>query len=215
MGREPKQERAIQTRATILRSAAELFEELGYAGASISKIIDRAGVTQGAMYFHFKSKESLAEAVMNAQSTTIVPRISSQGLQRLVDITMIWSHQLRHDPLLRAGVRLTTEQGTFGVHDATPYSEWAAIMADCLRQSQDRGELLPGIDPEEAAHFVVAACTGMQMYSEAACGRADLAERAVSMWRLLLPAIAVPTVVARISVNPDLYEQSLAQPVSA
>lgn len=208
MGRELKQERAIQTRATILRSAAEVFEESGYAGASINKIIERAGVTQGAMYFHFKSKESLAQAVMNEQPTTIVPNLTTEGLQRLVDITMIWSYQLRHDPLLRAGVRLTTEQGTFGADDATPYSDWAAIMADCLRVSKDRGELMAGVEPAEVADFVVAACTGMQLFSEAACGRADLAERAVGMWRLLLPAIAVPTVVARINVNPNLFEQS-------
>jgi AcrR family transcriptional regulator len=208
MKREPKQERAIQTKATILRAAAEVFDEVGYAGASINKIISRAGVTQGAMYFHFTSKEALAQAVMNAQPTTIVPKLDSEGLQRLVDITMIWALQMRSDPLLRAGVRLTTEQGTFGVHDATPYTDWAAIMVECLRTSQEKGELLPGVDPEEVAHFVVAACTGMQMYSEAVNGRADLADRAVSMWRLMLPAIAVPTVVARTALSPERFRQA-------
>lgn len=208
MERELKQERAVQTRATILRAAAEVFDQLGYAGASVNKIIARAGVTQGAMYFHFKSKEALAQAVMNAQPTTIVPKLASEGLQRLVDITMIWAHQMRSDPLLRAGVRLTTEQGTFGVHDAAPYTDWAAIMAECLQVSQAKGELQPGVDPEEVAHFIVAACTGMQMYSEAVSGRSDLAQRAVNMWRLLLPAIAVPTIVARIAVEPERFVQA-------
>ena len=201
----PKQERAIQTRAAILRAAAEVFDELGYAGASITKILNRAGVTQGAMYFHFKSKEALAEAVMTAQPETIVPKLVSEGLQRLVDITMIWSHQLRADPLIRAGVRLTTEQGTFGVNDATPYTEWAQIMTDCLEVAQAKGELQAGVDPREVADFVVAACTGMQLYSEAVNGREDLAERAVSLWRLLLPGIAVPAVVARTQVRPELF----------
>ncbi|MEY9874278.1 AcrR family transcriptional regulator [Streptacidiphilus sp. MAP12-33] len=204
MEREPKQERAMQTKATILRAAAEVFDECGYAGASISKIISRAGTTQGAMYFHFRSKEALARAVMNAQPSTIVPQLASQGLQRLVDITMVWAMRMRTDPLLRAGVRLTNEQGTFGVRDATPYTEWAEIMAECLRVAQAKGELQPGIDPGEVARFIVAACTGMQMYAEAATGRADLSERAVSMWQLLLPAVAVPTVVSRTVVNPEL-----------
>lgn len=208
MKREPKQERAIQTKATILCAAAEVFDEVGYAGASINKIISRAGVTQGAMYFHFASKEALARAVMNAQPNTIVPKLDTEGLQRLVDITMIWALQMRSDSLLRAGVRLTTEQGTFGAHDATPYTDWAAIMVECLRTSQEKGELLPGVDPEEVAHFIVAACTGMQMYSEAVNGRVDLADRAVSMWRLMLPAIAVPTVVARTSVSPERFRQA-------
>jgi AcrR family transcriptional regulator len=202
---EPKQERAVQTRAAILRAAAEVFDEFGYAGASISKIISRAGVTQGAMYFHFRSKEALAQAVMNAQPESIVPRLDSEGLQRLVDITMVWTHQLREDPLLRAGVRLTNEQGTFGIRDATPYRDWAKIMSDCLEVAKGKGELQAGVEPVELADFIVAACTGMQMYSEAVDGRGDLADRAVSMWRLLLPGIAVPAVVARTVVDPDRF----------
>ncbi|MFD0570557.1 TetR family transcriptional regulator [Kitasatospora gansuensis] len=45
---EPKQERAVKTRAIILRAAAEVFDEFGFSGASISKIMKRAGMTQGA-----------------------------------------------------------------------------------------------------------------------------------------------------------------------
>ncbi|MEU7169593.1 ScbR family autoregulator-binding transcription factor [Streptomyces morookaense] len=200
MGR-PKQERAVQTREAILRAAAEVFDEYGYAGASINRILERAGATAGAMYFHFKSKEGLARAVMGAQSQTIVPLLDSQGLQRLVDITMIWSFQLQRDPLLRAGVRLATEQS--GLQDATSYVEWAQIMADCLVVASDKGELQAGVDPQETAEFIVEACTGMQIYSSVTTARQDLPERVVRMWHLLLPGIAVPAVVARTEVNPS------------
>jgi AcrR family transcriptional regulator len=200
--REPKQERAVQTRAAILHAAAEVFDTYGYAGASINKILARAGVTPGAMYFHFSSKEDLARAVMNAQPETIVPHLESEGLQRLVDITMVWAQQLQTDTLLRAGVRLTGEQTSFGERDATPYEDWKQIMAGCLRVAAGKGELQAGVEPEELAEFVVGACTGMQMYSEAASGRVDLPERAVRMWRFLLPGIAVPAVVARTEVSP-------------
>src|SRR5512134_4047152 len=47
------------TRAKLLDSAAEVFSEQGYAGASISAIADRAGVTSGALYRHFASKADL------------------------------------------------------------------------------------------------------------------------------------------------------------
>lgn len=202
---EPKQERAIQTRAVLLRAAAEVFDEYGYAGASVSKILARAGVTPGAMYFHFKNKEALAEAVINAQPGTIVPHLESEGLQRLVDLTMVWSKQLQVDPLLRAGVRLVSEQSTFGQHDATSYLEWARIMTEVLNDAAAKGELQAGVRPEEVAEFVVQACTGMQMFAEAASGRTDLPERAVRMWRLLLPGIAVPAVLARTRVDPDRF----------
>lgn len=201
--REPKQERAAQTRATLLRAAAEVMDQHGYAGASINKILAVAGVTPGALYFHFKNKEDLAQAVINAQPETIVPHLESEGLQRLVDITMIWARQLQIDPLLRAGVRLVSEQATFVQHDPTSYLEWVEIMTDCLRVAVAKGELQAGVEPREVAEFVVSGCTGMQMFAEAATRRQDLPERAVRMWQLLLPGIAVPAVVARTVVSPD------------
>lgn len=205
----PKQERAVQTREAILHAAAEVFDEYGFSGASITKILKRAGATAGAMYFHFESKEALARAVMNAQPETIVPRLGSTGLQRLVDITLTWAQQLQVDPMLRAGVRLTGEQGTFGLQDATPYTAWVEIMKQCLQAGVEKGELLPGVEPQEVAEFVVEACTGMQMVAAVVSGRRDLSERVVRMWRLLLPGIAVPSVLAhtvldaqRASVSP-------------
>ncbi|MFF3291705.1 ScbR family autoregulator-binding transcription factor [Streptomyces sp. NPDC003023] len=185
-----QQERALRTRETIMRAAAEVFDEFGFAGASISKIMKQSGLTQGAMYFHFDSKEDLARAVMHAQADTITPHVGSQGLQRLVDITLVWSRQLQKDPLLRAGVRLTSEQNSFGVHDASPYQEWALIMEECLKEARDRGELRDGVDVHAVADFVVAACTGMQMYSWIVSGRKDLPKRTASMWQVLLPGIA-------------------------
>ncbi|WP_217238353.1 ScbR family autoregulator-binding transcription factor [Streptomyces sp. AC555_RSS877] len=198
-----KQERAVQTRESLLQAAAEVFDELGYAGASVSRILKRAGLTAGALYFHFESKEDLARAVMNSQPDTVVPWLESTGLQRLVDITLIWAKRLPVDPMLRAGVRLTNEQTSFGLQDATPYQEWTGIMAECLRDAHQRGELQAGVQADEVAEFVVEACTGMQMFSAVVSGRTDLMERTTRMWRLLLPGIAVPAIVARTEVSPE------------
>ncbi|MFG3108768.1 ScbR family autoregulator-binding transcription factor [Streptomyces tendae] len=198
-----KQERAVHTRESLLRAAAETFDEFGYAGASINRILKRAGLTAGALYFHFDSKEELARAVMNSQAGTVVPGLESRGLQRLVDITLNWSRRLQVDPLLRAGVRLTNEQASFGLQDASPYREWAQIMTDCLHEAHERGELQAGVEAAEVGEFVVEACTGMQMFSAVVSGREDLMERTTRMWRLLLPGIAVPAIVARIELGPE------------
>ncbi|MGW2491636.1 ScbR family autoregulator-binding transcription factor [Streptomyces sp. NPDC001606] len=202
--RQPKQQRAVQTREAILRAAAAVFDELGYSGASINRILERAGTTAGALYFHFKSKEGLAHAVMLAQPETIVPTSDSHGLQRAVDITLIWAQQLQADLMLRAGVRLTTEQTTFGMEDAAkPYQQWAEIMEEHLREAADNGELQAGVEPRELAEYIVESCTGMQLYSKAVSGREDLMDRVLRMWRLLLPGIAVPAVAVRTRLDPD------------
>ncbi|MGK5732023.1 ScbR family autoregulator-binding transcription factor [Streptomyces sp. URMC 124] len=197
----PTQERAVRTRELILKAAAEEFDENGYAGASITKIVDRAGVTAGALYFHFQSKQGLASAVMNAQSKAVEPLIGSEGLQRLVDITLVWARQLQVDPVLRAGVRLAVEQGSFGLQDASSYQDWRTIMGECLHEAARKGELREGADPDRVAAFVVGACTGVQLYAQLLNGRKDLPERTVHMWELLLPGIAVPDVADRIDLD--------------
>jgi AcrR family transcriptional regulator len=196
--RELKQDRAIQTREQLLRAAAEVFDEYGYAGAGINKILQRAGVTAGALYFHFKNKQNLAVEVMNAQRGTIEPHVPTTGLQRLVDITLIWSHSLQADPLLRAGVRLTGEQTTFGLQDATPYTVWTRSFEDCLETARAQDELREHVRIDELAEFVVGACSGMQEYAQVVSKRTDLPRRTVNMWRLLLPGIATDSALDTI-----------------
>ena len=52
-----------QTRERLLTTAAELFADQGYAGTSIRDIAREVGVTVGAIYVHFPSKERLLVAV--------------------------------------------------------------------------------------------------------------------------------------------------------
>ncbi|MCX5199561.1 ScbR family autoregulator-binding transcription factor [Streptomyces sp. NBC_00249] len=185
-----KQERAVKTRQAIISAAAEVFDESGYLGASMREIMKRAGVTLGAVYFHFPNKEALATAVMNSQPETIMPRLASDGLQRLVDLTLVWSHQLQVDKILRAGVRLAVEQTGAGLHDPGSFHEWQRIMEECLLVARERGELDSAADVVKIAEFVVGACTGMQLYSDLVTNRSDLPRRTVAMWELLIPSIA-------------------------
>ncbi|CAL9621648.1 A-factor receptor protein (plasmid) [Streptomyces sp. enrichment culture] len=196
-----QQDRAIRTRQSIIRGAAEVFDEYGFNGASISRIMKRAGVSQGAMYFHFKSKEDLARAVMNAQPDTVVPRLDSHGLQRIVDMTFVWAWQIQRDVLLRAGVRLTNEQEGTSVRDASPYQEWAQILEVTLRQAQQEGEVVESVDVRRLSEFLVSACTGMQMYANAASGRRDLPERVAAMWQILLPGIATERIAGSVDLD--------------
>lgn len=53
------QQRAEETRLHILDAAGELFAESGYDATSVADICARAGVTKGAFYHHFESKQSI------------------------------------------------------------------------------------------------------------------------------------------------------------
>lgn len=203
---EPKQERALKTRAEIVRGAALAFEELGYKGASMREIVKRAGVTLGAVYFHFENKEALARAVILAQPDAMIPQLNSEGLQRLVDLSLVWARQLNTNVVLRAGVRLAVEQRAYGIDDATSFRDWQSTFAEWLEEGRERGELSPGVEPTVVAEFVVGAMTGTQHFAQLVGDVGSLPERVVRMWRLLLPGIAPKEVVDRIEVDPARAE---------
>lgn len=56
-------------RRSILAAAAEEFSERGFAGASYNRIIERAGISKGAMYYYFADKDDLFRTVLDAALT--------------------------------------------------------------------------------------------------------------------------------------------------
>jgi AcrR family transcriptional regulator len=57
---------AEQTRDDLLRAAAKVFSQSGYAGATISQIATAAGLSSGAIYAHYEGKAELFSAVLRA-----------------------------------------------------------------------------------------------------------------------------------------------------
>jgi AcrR family transcriptional regulator len=199
--REVKQERAVRTRAAIVRAAAEVFAECGFSGAAVTKIVQRAGVTLGAMYFHFESKEALAREVVREQPERVNPPFESEGLQHAADVTLTWAHQVPRDPYLLAGARLVMEQELFVGPEWNSHRQWTQVVAQDLAVALGRRELRKGVDINAVARLVVYACTGAQMHANLESGRQDLPDRVREMWRVLLPAIATPSVIGRLRLD--------------
>ncbi|MGC4985920.1 ScbR family autoregulator-binding transcription factor [Streptomyces sp. DT193] len=196
-----QQERAVRTRETLVRAAAEIFDEVGYSGASINKILDRAGATTGAMYFHFKSKEELARAVILEQAADLRLPEGGGGLQQLLDMTAYLAVEMQSNILFRAGVRLAVEQGATELQDYAIYEWWADQFRQELERARAMGQILPHVQEAEFARLLVGAYTGTQIMSQISTNRADLPERIASMWRCLLPALAPAEVIAELDLS--------------
>jgi AcrR family transcriptional regulator len=187
-----QQERAVRTKEAVVTAAAEAFADAGFLGTSMADIFGRAGVTKGALYFHFASKEDLATEIVNTEeeaAATIVSEINCSNappLQKLVDITFRWAHEIQTNPIVRAGVRLIIEQGTYNNPMPVPYSQWESIVFGLLADAQERGELERAVDATAMAEFVVSSFTGAQIVSQVQSGHADLIQRIERMWQLLL-----------------------------
>ncbi|MGX1681266.1 ScbR family autoregulator-binding transcription factor [Streptomyces althioticus] len=202
-----QQERAVRTRNAILRAAGEVFDELGYEAATISAILQRAKVTKGALYFHFSSKEELAQAVLTRQLTS-VPRVPRRdlALQQGLDEALVLAHMLAAgEPLVRGSVRLTVEQGSpqDGLDRRAPMEGWIEHNVEILSAARDNGELLPSVDVAAAAKMFVGTFTGVQILSKVMTDRADLVERVADLQRHLMAGVAVPAVLVQLDFSPE------------
>ncbi|BDP43903.1 TetR family transcriptional regulator (plasmid) [Deinococcus aetherius] len=74
-----QRERTVQS---LIVAGRELFTERGYAHTSTADLVERAGVTRGALYHHFKDKQDLFVAVLGAVQAEVAVRVelaASQG----------------------------------------------------------------------------------------------------------------------------------------
>ena len=62
--RRGKADQAERTRRSLLDIARRRFGEQGYAGTGTEEIVRQAGVTRGALYYHFRDKQALFRAVV-------------------------------------------------------------------------------------------------------------------------------------------------------
>lgn len=81
--RRTQEERSAETRRRLIEAALQVLEEAGYANLTLSKVSQRAGVTNGAMQHHFASREDLLLALLDAVYPVLqIPfeRIAAAGL---------------------------------------------------------------------------------------------------------------------------------------
>src|SRR3546814_1827998 len=64
VARRSRMQMTAETRSTLLRLARQMFGKTGYADASMDELTAAAGMTRGALYHHFGSKQGLFEAVV-------------------------------------------------------------------------------------------------------------------------------------------------------
>lgn len=206
-----KQDRAVRTRRAILEAAAVVFEERGYESAKLSDIVNIAKVTKGALYFHFDSKEHLAQAVIDAQVAS-APRAMPQAfkVQEFVDTGMIFSHRLRHDVLMRASARLTLDQTGLTLDRASPYEAWIELHLSLMTEAKARGELLTTVDPIVPARLIVGSYAGLNMMSHML--GMDMEEQVSALYTHVMPNLVVPSLAIRLDTAPGRGARALYGP---
>ena len=73
-----QQTRTVVTRSALLKAAKELFMRVGYEGTQVDEIAKASGMSKGALYGHFKSKEELFLAVYETKVIRYLDRLRRQ-----------------------------------------------------------------------------------------------------------------------------------------
>ncbi|MHA6762132.1 ScbR family autoregulator-binding transcription factor [Streptacidiphilus sp. PAMC 29251] len=189
------QERATITRAAVLRAAADLFDTKGFAATSINEVVDASGRTSGAVYFHFRSKDRLALAVVEAyhahwsQVVSWFQEAQEPVLVRIVGLSLSVGRAYRDDSMVRAGARLWFERGAIAQELPTPFHRWITVTEDLLRQAAAGGELLAHLDLARTARVLVSAFFGTHTVTDALGERGLLEDRVGDLWLTILAVL--------------------------
>lgn len=195
-----QQERARQTRRLILHVAAEEFATQGFRNTSMLTVAQRAGITKGAIYHHFGSKENLAASVVEehyAQWPALVAEAEAAQLNSLDTVVLLLgrvAEVFRDDPLVQASARLQLERTVIETPLPTPFVGWTALLTDLFTAAHRDGLLRPECSPEVVARVTVAAFFGVQHISDTLTGRTDIVERWQEVRETVFPAICAPGV---------------------
>jgi AcrR family transcriptional regulator len=184
-----------ETTSRLLASAADVFAERGFHGASIEAICDRAGFTRGAFYSNFASKDELFFAMFEAHADVLIARLrtaleqasgASDPVQHFASLTSRPSDDDRRWFLISTeftlyAIRNPEAAAVLAQKDEAVRQEIAQILTELLATA-DR-ELV--IDPGLVARFAVALREGGHAQEFVEPGNLD----ARLMERLALPAV--------------------------
>jgi TetR/AcrR family transcriptional regulator, transcriptional repressor for nem operon len=176
----------------LIETTQALLWERGYVGTSPRAIQDGAGVGQGSMYHHFRSKAELALAAEERSAAELIEEVRQildgpgEPLQRVLTYL-----RLERDILKGCRIgRLAADPDI--VADDTlrkPLEEtfaWiTARLADLLHEAQARGHLLPGLDSQALAATVLAVRQGGYVLARAANSTAPYEQAIEGMASLL------------------------------
>jgi TetR/AcrR family acrAB operon transcriptional repressor len=170
MSRRTKQE-ALQTRDALLDAAERAFESRGVAGTSLQAVAEAAGVTRGAVYWHFRDKVDLFNALMDRavlpfeqQWLIARPDDAAAPMTRLRDVL----RQAASDSRLQRALAISRQKVEY-VHELSGIRQRHLRVREqalrrfegLLRAAAAAGQLAEGVKPKAAARAVHALLDGL------------------------------------------------------
>lgn len=180
------QTRAVRTRALILASAAEEFAAHGYSGTTLLNVVERTGMTKGALYGHFSSKDELAATLLEEAGDELIARAERRvegttALQALRETVLDITRQLRRDVLARSALRLSAEVPQLDRREFGLVEQISWALACAVARAHAENGVLGGHSPAAVARLLMSVF--FEISYPAPRDDADAARRFDDMWR--------------------------------
>lgn len=173
MARRTKEE-ALQTRNDLIDAAEIVFELRGVAGAALQEVAETAGVTRGAVYWHFRDKVDLFNAMMERailpfeqQWLAASSDDAADPLARLRDVLCDVLRQTATDPRLQRVLAISTQVEYVGelngIRERHLRIREQALgrIEGLLRLAAASGQLAAGLSAKPAARALHALVDGL------------------------------------------------------
>jgi len=169
--RAPRLRDSERTRERLLQAASREIYRSGFQSASLDTILAAAGVTKGALYYHFDSKEALGYAVVEE---IIAPDVNGKWvrpLQSVKDPINALIGAVQRIPVRPADVRggcqlnnlaqeMSPLDAGFRKRLAIIFGAWREAVASTLREGQTHGRVRRDVEPADAAGLLIAMVEG-------------------------------------------------------
>lgn len=180
----PQQEDNRSSRERLVEAAAILFHEDGYQKTSLNRVLREAGVVRSNFYYHFKSKEELAIAVIDTwldelTFNVIGPALADESLTPLQRVRRILEGLV--EELECGGCRGGCPFGSLANAEAEhnerfrqkleeAFDGFAQLLEQLLAKSAEEGELSAQLSPARLAACTLAVVQGSYLLTKAYAG---------------------------------------------
>ncbi|HSK88803.1 MAG TPA: TetR/AcrR family transcriptional regulator [Anaerolineales bacterium] len=166
------QQRSEETRSRILESAIKLFSIRGYNKASVDDICAEAGISKGAFYHHFESKQALFRALLDRWLQTIDNAIEASKdktapetfMQMIEAFPYVFEASGEGLPMFLEFWLQASRDKKLWEASVAPYRRYHKYFTSLIKKGQEEGSFAE-VDPELASRMIVATAMGLLMQS--------------------------------------------------
>ncbi|MEU6219504.1 TetR/AcrR family transcriptional regulator [Streptomyces sp. NPDC047022] len=182
-----KQARSLRTHELVLDAAAAEFVRHGYPRANLQHVAARTGLTKGALYGHFASKEHLARALTEHLDTVMAeilarhPATDLPARERLRALCRALAERVESDLRFNAALRLVLDEAPAAPEPPRLLADLRALAAEVVDSAEAGGVLESAVPSPALADLATVILVGAY-YTAPDLERRGLAERVSDLW---------------------------------